>query len=250
MVLLEVKDFYVWVEEKEIFCGFDLKVNVGEVYVIMGLNGFGKLMLFYVLVGKDDYEVIGGFVTLDGEDLFVFEFDECAVKGFFFVFQYLIEILGVVLMIFLCIVVNLVRKKCGEEELFMLDFFCFVCECAKELNIKDDMLKCLVNVGFFGGEKKCNEILQMVFFELKMCVLDEIDFGFDIDVLKIVVDGVNCLCVKNCGFFVIMYYQCLFDHIVLDVVYVMVCGKIVCIGGSEFVYEFEVKGYVGYENVV
>ncbi|MBX3518725.1 MAG: Fe-S cluster assembly ATPase SufC [Xanthobacteraceae bacterium] len=248
MALLEVKDLHARVEEKEILRGLDLKVNAGEVHAIMGPNGSGKSTLSYVLAGKDDYEVTGGSATLDGEDLLVLEPDERAAKGLFLAFQYPIEIPGVASMTFLRTAVNSVRKKRGEEELSTPDFLRLVRERAKELNIKDDMLKRPVNVGFSGGEKKRNEILQMALLEPKMCVLDETDSGLDIDALKIVADGVNRLRAKNRGFLVITHYQRLLDHIVPDVVHVMARGKIVRTGGPELAHELEAKGYAGYEN--
>lgn len=147
-------------------------------------------------------------------------------------------------MIFLCIVVNVQCKVCGEEELLVGDFFKVVCVKVKILKIDVDMLKCFVNVGFLGGEKKCNEILQMVMLEFKMCIFDEIDLGLDVDVMKLVFEGVNVLCDEGCLFFVIIYYQCLLDYIKLDVVYIMVDGCIVKIGGFELVFEVENNGYV------
>ncbi|MBX3513999.1 MAG: Fe-S cluster assembly ATPase SufC [Xanthobacteraceae bacterium] len=248
MALLEVKDLHARVEEKEILRGLNLTINPGEVHAIMGPNGSGKSTLSYVLAGKDDYEVTGGSATLDGEDLLELEPDERAAKGLFLAFQYPIEIPGVASMTFLRTAVNSVRKKRGEEELSTPDFLRLVRERAKELNIKDDMLKRPVNVGFSGGEKKRNEILQMALLEPKMCVLDETDSGLDIDALKIVADGVNRLRAKNRGFLVITHYQRLLDHIVPDVVHVMARGKIVRTGGPELAHELEAKGYAGYEN--
>ena len=248
MALLEVKNLQARVEEKEILRGLDLTVNAGEVHAIMGPNGSGKSTLSYVLAGKDDYEVTGGSATLNGEDLLELEPDERAAKGLFLAFQYPIEIPGVASMTFLRTAVNSVRKKRGEEELSTPDFLRLVREKAKELNIKDDMLKRPVNVGFSGGEKKRNEILQMSLLEPKMCVLDETDSGLDIDALKIVADGVNRLRAKNRGFLVITHYQRLVDHIVPDVVHVMANGKIVRTGGPELAHELEAKGYAAYEN--
>ncbi len=248
MALLEVKNLQARVEEKEILRGLNLTINPGEVHAIMGPNGSGKSTLSYVLAGKDDYEVTGGSATLDGEDLLELEPDERAAKGLFLAFQYPIEIPGVASMTFLRTAVNAVRKKRGEEELSTPDFLRLVREKAKELNIKDDMLKRPVNVGFSGGEKKRNEILQMSLLEPKMCVLDETDSGLDIDALKIVADGVNRLRAKNRGFLVITHYQRLLDHIVPDVVHVMAKGRIVRTGGPELAHELEAKGYAAYEN--
>jgi Fe-S cluster assembly ATP-binding protein len=248
MALLEVKNLHARVEDKEILRGLDLKVNAGEVHAIMGPNGSGKSTLSYVLAGKADYEVTGGSATLEGEDLLELEPDERAAKGLFLAFQYPIEIPGVASMTFLRTAVNAVRKKRGDEELSTPDFLRFVREKAKELNIDQDMLKRPVNVGFSGGEKKRNEILQMSLLEPKMCVLDETDSGLDIDALKIVAEGVNRLRAKNRGFLVITHYQRLLDHIVPDVVHVMAKGKIVRTGGPELAHELEAKGYAAYEN--
>jgi Fe-S cluster assembly ATP-binding protein len=248
MALLEVKDLQARVDEKEILRGLNLTINPGEVHAIMGPNGSGKSTLSYVLAGKDDYEVTGGSATLDGEDLLELEPDERAAKGLFLAFQYPSESPGVASMTFLRTAVNAVRKKRGEEELSTPDFLRLVREKAKELNINQDMLKRPVNVGFSGGEKKRNEILQMSLLEPKMCVLDETDSGLDIDALKIVADGVNRLRAKNRGFLVITHYQRLLDHIVPDVVHVMAKGRIVRTGGPELAHELEAKGYAGYEN--
>jgi len=248
MALLEVKNLQARVEEKEILRGLNLTVNPGEVHAIMGPNGSGKSTLSYVLAGKDDYEVTGGSATLEGEDLLELEPDERAAKGLFLAFQYPIEIPGVASMTFLRTAVNAVRKKRGDEELSTPDFLRLVREKAKELNIDQDMLKRPVNVGFSGGEKKRNEILQMALLEPKMCVLDETDSGLDIDALKIVADGVNRLRAKNRGFLVITHYQRLLDHIVPDVVHVMAKGRIVRTGGPELAHELEAKGYAAYDN--
>ncbi len=248
MALLEVKNLSAKVEDKEILRGLDLTVKAGEVHAIMGPNGSGKSTLSYVLAGKDDYEVTGGSATLEGEDLLSLEPDERAAKGLFLAFQYPIEIPGVASMTFLRTAVNAVRKKRGDEELSTPDFLRFVREKAKELNIDQDMLKRAVNVGFSGGEKKRNEILQMALLEPKMCILDETDSGLDIDALKIVAEGVNRLRAKNRGFLVITHYQRLLDHIVPDVVHVMAKGKIVRTGGPELAHELEAKGYAAYDN--
>ena len=248
MALLEVKNLQARVEDKEILRGLSLAVNAGEVHAIMGPNGSGKSTLSYVLAGKSDYEVTGGTATLEGEDLLSLEPDERAAKGLFLAFQYPIEIPGVASMTFFRTAVNAIRKKRGDEELSTPDFLRFVREKAKELNIDQDMLKRPVNVGFSGGEKKRNEILQMALLEPKMCVLDETDSGIDIDALKIVAEGVNRLRAKNRGFLVITHYQRLLDHIVPDVVHVMAKGKIVRTGGPELAHELEAKGYAAYDN--
>jgi Fe-S cluster assembly ATP-binding protein len=246
--MLKIDNLQVSVGDNKVLNGLTLNVNAGEVHAIMGPNGSGKSTLSYVLAGKNDYEVTGGSATLEGEDLLDLEPDERAAKGLFLAFQYPIEIPGVASMTFFRTAVNAVRKKRGDEELSTPDFLRFVREKAKELNIHQDMLKRPVNVGFSGGEKKRNEILQMALLEPKMCVLDETDSGLDIDALKIVADGVNRLRAKNRGFLVITHYQRLLDHIVPDVVHVMAKGKIVRTGGPELAHELEAKGYAAYEN--
>jgi Fe-S cluster assembly ATP-binding protein len=248
--MIKIKNLHASIETdegtKEILKGINLEINPGEVHAIMGPNGSGKSTLSYVLAGKDDYEVTGGTATLEGEDLLELEPDERAAKGLFLAFQYPIEIPGVASMTFLRTAVNAVRKKRGDEELSTPDFLRFVREKAKELNINQDMLKRPVNVGFSGGEKKRNEILQMSLLEPKMCVLDETDSGLDIDALKIVADGVNRLRAKNRGFLVITHYQRLLDHIVPDVVHVMAAGKIIKTGGPELALELEKSGYAAF----
>jgi Fe-S cluster assembly ATP-binding protein len=248
MALLEVKNLSAKVEDNQILRGLDLTVNAGEVHAIMGPNGSGKSTLSYVLAGKDDYEVTGGSAKLDGDDLLELEPDERAAKGLFLAFQYPIEIPGVASMTFLRTAVNAVRRKRGEEEMSTPDFIRAVREKAKELNIDQEMLKRAVNVGFSGGEKKRNEILQMALLEPKMCILDETDSGLDIDALKIVAEGVNRLRAKSRGFVVITHYQRLLDHIVPDIVHVMAKGRIVRSGGPELAHELEAKGYAAYET--
>jgi Fe-S cluster assembly ATP-binding protein len=248
MALLEVRNLQAKVEDKDILRGLDLTVKAGEVHAIMVPNGSGKSTLSYVLAGKSDYEVTGGTAKLDGDDLLELEPDERAAKGLFLAFQYPIEIPGVASMTFLRTAVNAVRRKRGEQELSTPDFIRTVREKAKELNIDQDMLKRAVNVGFSGGEKKRNEILQMALLEPKMCILDETDSGLDIDALKIVAEGVNRLRAKNRGFVVITHYQRLLDHIVPDIVHVMAKGKIVRTGGPELAHELEAKGYAAYET--
>ncbi|MGR3584037.1 MAG: Fe-S cluster assembly ATPase SufC [Pseudooceanicola nanhaiensis] len=223
--------------------GVDLKVGAGEVHAIMGPNGSGKSTLSYVLSGRDGYEVTGGEATLDGEDLLDLEPEERAALGLFLAFQYPVEIPGVGNMTFLRTAVNAQRKAKGEDEMSAADFLKFIRERAKALKIDADMLKRPVNVGFSGGEKKRNEILQMAVLEPKMCILDETDSGLDVDAMKLVAEGVNALRTEGRGFLVITHYQRLLDHIKPDVVHIMSNGKIVKTGGPELALEVENNGY-------
>jgi Fe-S cluster assembly ATP-binding protein len=248
MHLLEIKDLHVTVGDRPILNGLDLVVNKGEVNAIMGPNGSGKSTLAHVLAGKADYVVTGGSVTLDGEDLLAMEIDERAAKGLFLAFQYPIEIPGVATMTFLRTAMNAQRKSRGEDELSTPEFMKRVREVAKRLSIDQEMLRRPVNVGFSGGEKKRNEILQMALLEPKLAVLDETDSGLDIDALKVVADGVNRLRSPERSMIVITHYQRLLDHIVPDVVHVLSRGRIVRTGGKELALELEARGYADYQE--
>jgi len=243
MPLLEIKNLHVEIDGKKILNGLDLSVNAGEVHAIMGPNGSGKSTLSYVLAGKENYQVTGGAVRFDGEDLLALEPDARAAKGLFLAFQYPLEIPGVTTMTFLRTAVNAVRKKRGEAEISTPDFLRFVREKAAALQIDPDMLKRAVNVGFSGGEKKRNEILQMALLEPRLCVLDETDSGLDIDALKVVAQGVNKLRSPKRAIVVITHYQRLLNYIVPDFVHVMAKGRIVRSGGPELALELEQKGY-------
>jgi len=243
MPLLEVNNLQVEIDGKQILNGLDLSVNAGEVHAIMGPNGSGKSTLSYVLAGKENYQVTGGSVRFEGEDLLALEPDERAAKGLFLAFQYPLEIPGVTTMTFLRTAVNAVRKKRGEAEISTPDFLRFVREKAAALHIDPDMLKRAVNVGFSGGEKKRNEILQMALLEPRLCVLDETDSGLDIDALKVVAEGVNKLRSPKRAIVVITHYQRLLNYIVPDFVHVMAKGRIVRSGGPELALELEQKGY-------
>jgi Fe-S cluster assembly ATP-binding protein len=248
MALLEVKNLQVEVGGKKILNGLDLTVNVGEVHAIMGPNGSGKSTFSYVLAGKPGYQVTGGSARFEGEDLLALAPDERAAKGVFLAFQYPLEIPGVTTMTFLRTAVNAVRKKRGEAEISTPDFLRFVREKAAALHIDPEMLKRAVNVGFSGGEKKRNEILQMALLEPKLGVLDETDSGLEIDALKIVAEGVNKLRSKKRAIVVITHYQRLLNHIVPDIVHVMAKGRIVRSGGPELALELEQKGYAAFEQ--
>jgi Fe-S cluster assembly ATP-binding protein len=214
----------------------------------MGPNGSGKSTLAHVLAGKADYEVTGGEVKFDGVDLLALTPDERAAAGVFLAFQYPLEIPGVATMTFLRTALNAQRKKRGEPELSTPDFLKRVREAAKKLDIDQEMLRRPVNVGFSGGEKKRNEILQMALLEPKLGVLDETDSGLDIDALKVVADGVNRLRSPERAMIVITHYQRLLDHIVPDIVHVLSKGRIVRTGGKELALELEAKGYAGYQD--
>ena len=207
----------------------------------MGPNGSGKSTLSYVLAGKADYEITRGEVLLDGENMLGMEPDERAAKGLFLAFQYPLEIPGVATMTFLRTALNAQRKARGEAELSTPDFMKHVREVAAKLEIDPDMLRRAVNVGFSGGEKKRNEILQMAMLEPRLAVLDETDSGLDIDALKIVADGVNRLRSPERSFVVITHYQRLLDYIVPDIVHVLSKGRIVKTGGKELALELEAK---------
>jgi Fe-S cluster assembly ATP-binding protein len=243
MSLLEVKNLHVEIDGKKILNGLDLTIEKGKVHAIMGPNGSGKSTLAYVLAGKDDYEVTEGEILFNGESILEMEPDERAAKGIFLAFQYPIEIPGVASMTFLRTALNAQRKARGENELSTPEFLKLVREKSGELGISPDMLKRAVNVGFSGGEKKRNEILQMAMLQPRLAVLDETDSGLDIDALKIVADGVNRLRSPERGFVVITHYQRLLDYIVPDVVHVLSKGRIVKTGGKELALELEASGY-------
>jgi Fe-S cluster assembly ATP-binding protein len=246
--MLEVRNLQVTVDGREILRGLDLTVNKGEVHAIMGPNGSGKSTLAHVLAGKDAYEVTGGSVTFEGEDLLALEPDERAAKGIFLAFQYPLEIPGVTTMNFLRTALNAQRKKRGEAELMPPEFIKKVREASAKLGVDQEMLRRPVNVGFSGGEKKRNEILQMALLEPKLAVLDETDSGLDIDALKVVAEGVNRLRSPERAMVVITHYQRLLDHIVPDIVHVLSRGRIVRTGGKELALELEAKGYADYQD--
>ncbi|WP_424926597.1 Fe-S cluster assembly ATPase SufC [Amaricoccus tamworthensis] len=243
--MLEIKNLHVKLEEedKQILKGVDLKVEPGTVHAIMGPNGSGKSTLSYVLSGREGYEVTDGEASLEGEDLLDLEPEERAAAGLFLAFQYPVEIPGVGNMTFLRTAANAQRKARGEAELSAAEFLRLIRERAKELDIDAEMLKRPVNVGFSGGEKKRNEILQMAVLEPKMCILDETDSGLDVDAMKLVAQGVNALRAEDRSFLVITHYQRLLDHIKPDVVHIMANGRIVQSGGPELALEVENNGY-------
>ena len=243
MNLLEVENLHVSVEGREILRGIDLKIGRGEVHAIMGPNGSGKSTLAYVLAGREGYDITEGSVRFNGEDLLALPADERAAAGVFLAFQYPIEIPGVATMTFLKTALNSQRKKQGLPEISTPDFIRKVREVSERLNVTQEMLRRPLNVGFSGGEKKRNEILQMALLEPSLCVMDETDSGLDIDALRVVSDGVNALRSPERGIIVITHYQRLLNHIVPDFVHVLSAGRIVLSGGKELALELEAKGY-------
>ena len=243
--MLKIENLHVKLEdeEKQILKGVNLEVGAGQVHAIMGPNGSGKSTLSYVLSGREGYEVTDGEAHLGDVDLLDIEPEERASAGLFLAFQYPVEIPGVGNMTFLRTAVNAQRKARGEEEMSAAEFLKVVRAKAKTLKIDADMLKRPVNVGFSGGEKKRNEILQMAMLEPKMCILDETDSGLDVDAMKLVSEGVNALRSEGRSFLVITHYQRLLDHIKPDVVHIMANGRIIKSGGPELALEVEQNGY-------
>jgi Fe-S cluster assembly ATP-binding protein len=244
--MLKIDNLHVTVDGREILKGLDLELPLGEVHAIMGPNGSGKSTLAYVLAGKEGYEVTAGSITWNGQDVLAMTPSERAVAGVFLAFQYPIEIPGVATMTFLRTAVNAVRKARGEAELSTPDFLRLVREKARALKIDPEMLKRPLNMGFSGGEKKRNEILQMALLEPSLCVLDETDSGLDIDAVRIVADGVNALRSPKRAMLVITHYQRLLDYIVPDRVHVLSDGRIARSGGPELALELEQSGYAGF----
>ncbi|MYF89960.1 MAG: Fe-S cluster assembly ATPase SufC [Boseongicola sp. SB0676_bin_33] len=243
--MLNINDLHVRLEEedKAILRGVDLDVPAGSVHAIMGPTGSGKSTLAYVLSGRDGYEGTHGGVALDGQDLLELDPEERAAAGLFLAFQYPVEIPGVGNMTFLRTALNAQRKARGEDEVSAADFLKLIRDRAKSLQVDPEMLKRPVNVGFSGGEKKRNEILQMAVLEPKMCVLDETDSGLDVDAMRLVADGVNALRDEGRAFLVITHYQRLLNHIEPDVVHIMADGRIVKTGGPDLALEVETNGY-------
>ena len=241
--MIEIKQLKAEIDGKEILKGLDLTIEPGKVHAIMGPNGSGKSTLSYVLAGREDYVVTGGDIVLNGESIMDMAPEERAAKGVFLAFQYPVEIPGVQMTTFMKTAVNSVRKARGQSELDAIDFLKLMKGKCKELGISDEMMKRAVNVGFSGGEKKRNEVLQMAMLEPTFAVLDETDSGLDIDALKIVADGVNAMRGGDRSFLVITHYQRLLDYIKPDVVHVLAGGKIVKTGGPELALELEKTGY-------
>jgi len=241
--MLEIKGLHASVDGTEILKGIDLTIGTGEVHAIMGPNGSGKSTLSYVISGRDGYDITAGSITYQGRDLTELAIEERAAQGIFLGFQYPVELPGVSSTTFLKTAVNAVRRQRGEDELDAVQFMKRLRQHTAALNINDDMLRRGVNVGFSGGEKKRNEILQMALLAPYFAVLDETDSGLDIDALKVVADGVNALRGPTRSMLVITHYQRLLDYIVPDYVHVLAHGRIARSGGKELALELEAKGY-------
>jgi Fe-S cluster assembly ATP-binding protein len=241
--MLSVKNLHASIDDKPILRGLDLQVGPGEVHAIMGPNGSGKSTFSNVLAGRDDYRVSEGQVLYLGEDLLAMEIEERAHKGIFLGMQYPVELPGVNNMVFLRESLNAVRRARGDSEIDAVGFMKLVREKARLVELDDKLLKRGVNVGFSGGEKKRNEILQMTMLEPRLAVLDETDSGLDIDALRVVAGGVNALRSDDRSLIVVTHYQRLLDYIQPDFVHVLVDGRILRSGGKELALELEAKGY-------
>ena len=248
--MLRISNLHAKVEDKIILKGLDLVVNPGEVHAIMGPNGAGKSTLGNVLSGRDGYEVMSGEVEFDGKNLLDLEIEERSREGLFLAFQYPVEIPGVSNMEFLKASVDAKRKHQGLPELTAMEFMKLARDASKRVNLDAAFLKRGVNEGFSGGEKKRNEIMQMMLLEPKLCILDETDSGLDIDALQVVAKGVNEMRSPDRSFIVVTHYQRLLDYIVPDFVHVLANGRIVKTGGKDLALELEAKGYVWLEEAV
>ncbi|MDX1901626.1 MAG: Fe-S cluster assembly ATPase SufC [Gammaproteobacteria bacterium] len=251
--MLVIRDLAVTIQNestpKNILCGLTLSVNPGEVHAIMGPNGSGKSTLAHVLAGKQGYEVQAGNVTLDNKDLLNMSPEDRATAGLFLAFQYPVEIPGVNNTHFLRTAYNAIQKQRGQAPLDALDFLTLVKQKLKCVDMDEKFLQRPVNEGFSGGEKKRNEILQMLLLEPRVAILDETDSGLDVDALQAVAKGVNSLRDPQRSFIVITHYQRLLDYIVPDIVHIMMHGKIIKTGGPELALEVEKKGYGWLEEV-
>ena len=241
--MIKIQNLHAEIDGNEILKGIDLEIEPGKVHAIMGPNGSGKSTLSYVLAGREDYEVTKGDILFNGESILELSPEERAAAGLFLAFQYPVEIPGVQMTTFLKTALNAVRKERGEEELDAIDFLKLMKRTCADLGISDEMMKRAVNVGFSGGEKKRNEVLQMAMLQPKLAILDETDSGLDIDALKVVADGVNKLRSPDRSFLVITHYQRLLDYIEPDIVHVLAKGRIIKTGGPELAKELEEKGY-------
>lgn len=246
--LLTIADLQAGIDGKRILDGLDLSLKAGRVHAVMGPNGSGKSTLSYVLAGHEDYEITGGSVQFDGADLLALTPEERAAKGLFLAFQYPLEIPGVTNMTFLKTAYDALARARGEDAPDAAKFLRLVREKAAALGMDDGMLKRPLNVGFSGGEKKRNEVLQMAVLEPRLAVLDETDSGLDIDALKTVAEGVNAMRSSERGWLIITHYQRLLDFIEPDAVHIMVGGKIVESGGAELAARLEKTGYGAFQE--
>lgn len=246
--MLEIKNLHATVDGKEILKGLNLSINAGEIHAIMGPNGAGKSTLAYVMMGREGYDVTKGKILFKGRNILEMSIEDRAGEGLFLAFQYPVEIPGVPNTTFLKESLNAVRRYRGESPLDAMEFLRLVRQKTKQFGVTDELLKRAVNVGFSGGEKKRNEILQMAVLEPSLAVLDETDSGLDIDALKIVAEGVNALHGPNRSMLVITHYQRLLDYIVPDQVHVLAEGRIVRSGGKELAMELEKSGYAAFSR--
>lgn len=246
--MLSIKGLHAKVEDKDILTGLDIEVKPGEVHAIMGPNGSGKSTLGNVLAGRPGYQATAGDVVFKGKDLLELDTEERAREGIFLAFQYPVEIPGVSNMEFLKVSVDAKRKHAGLPSLSAVEFMKMAREASKRVDLDVNFLKRGVNEGFSGGEKKRNEILQMMLLEPDLCILDETDSGLDIDALQVVADGVNSMRDGKRSFIVVTHYQRLLDYIVPDYVHVLAGGRIVKSGDKSLALELEAKGYSWLEN--
>ena len=244
--MLTIENLHATADGKPILTGLDLEVNAGEVHAVMGPNGSGKSTLSYVIAGREGYEVTGGSITYQGHDLLAMSVEERALNGVFLAFQYPVEIPGVGSATFFKTAVNASRKHRGEKEYDAMEFLKVLKANRANLGIDDSMIRRALNVGFSGGEKKRNEMLQMALLEPTLAILDETDSGLDIDALKIVAGGINAMRTPERAMVVITHYQRLLDHVVPDKVHVLSGGRIVRSGGRELALELERSGYAGF----
>jgi Fe-S cluster assembly ATP-binding protein len=241
--MLKIKDLKATIEGKEILSGINLEVNAGEVHAIMGPNGAGKSTLANIIAGRDEYEITGGDISLEGEDITELDPAERAHRGVFLSFQYPVEIPGVSVTNFMKTAINETRKAQGKDDMTAKDMLKMIREKSEMLAIDRKFLSRSLNEGFSGGEKKRNEIFQMAMWDPKLEILDETDSGLDIDALRIVANGVNKLKNKENATIIITHYQRLLDYIVPDFVHVLYDGRIVKTGGKELAQELEKRGY-------
>ncbi len=244
--MLKIENLHATVAGREVLKGLSLEIPAGQVHAIMGPNGSGRSTLSYVLAGRDDYEITGGSITFMGQDITEMEPEDRATLGLFLAFQYPLEIPGVTTTTFLKTAINAQRKARGEKEIDPASFLKLQKEKMAQLGMNSEMVKRGLNVGFSGGEKKRNEVLQLAMLQPKFAILDETDSGLDIDAMKIVAEGVNALRAADRSFLVITHYQRLLDYIKPDVVHVLANGRIQASGGPELALELEKNGYADY----